>query len=411
MKILLIFLVATCYCQVHLNEKPYSFDHMIEKTLKSVDLPEINLKELEKQDNEEKFLKIPQRFGAPINVNISLGHFSSQNLKNGEKLYRLKFNTRGAYSTNLIFSKFKLPRGGKLWVFSNHQFLGAFTHLNNKEHMKFATGLLLGESFIIEYLEPRNSSTILQLNQVTHGYKKMFKNSSGKCNVNAVNEEWNDQIRSVAAIMTDDGTRFCSGAMINNMKKDKRQLFLTAAHCGGDTSTWVLLFNYDREDKLNHTASGLKTLSRSSKTDFILAEVEEKIPSDYKVFLSGFTAKEIPENRISTSIHHPSGDIKKISFSTHPLESGTYREKDTHWKVPKWTVGTTEPGSSGSPLFNYRKQIIGQLTGGSASCHNTDGYDIYGKISRSWSMESINDRLMDYLDADRQGIEIDGMEL
>mgnify|MGYP000502627315 CR=1 FL=1 len=40
----------------------------------------------------------------------------------------------------------------------------------------------------------------------------------------------------------------------------------------------------------------------------------------------------------------------------------------------------TEGGSSGSPLFNQNKQIVGTLSGGSSSCEKPNGAQKYVKI-------------------------------
>ncbi|MCA9297224.1 MAG: hypothetical protein KC983_11920, partial [Phycisphaerales bacterium] len=65
--------------------------------------------------------------------------------------------------------------------------------------------------------------------------------------------------------------------------------------------------------------------------------------------------------------------------------------------------GTTEPGSSGSPLYNQDHQIIGQLHGGFAACGNDDS-DWYGKFSVSWTGGgSSSTRLRDWLDPDSTG--------
>ena len=117
-------------------------------------------------------------------------------------------------------------------------------------------------------------------------------------------------------------------------------------------------------------------------------------------------------------IHHPSGDSKKISF----FYNGTllpvcwsecmYKEK-LHWQIPRWDQGTTEPGSSGSPLFNADKRIVGQLHGGSASCYNRNGYDVYGAIYASFlNPPKIKNRLATYLDPEGTGAKfLDGYGL
>jgi len=55
-----------------------------------------------------------------------------------------------------------------------------------------------------------------------------------------------------------------------------------------------------------------------------------------------------------------------------------------HWRV-EWSDGITATGSSGSPLFNINKQIIGFLTGGFSFCSDPDEPDYYGKFSKAFS--------------------------
>ena len=53
-------------------------------------------------------------------------------------------------------------------------------------------------------------------------------------------------------------------------------------------------------------------------------------------------------------------------------------------RVNDWDLGTTEPGSSGSPLFDPDHCIVGQLFGGFAACSN-DLEDWYGRFYVSWT--------------------------
>ena len=69
----------------------------------------------------------------------------------------------------------------------------------------------------------------------------------------------------------------------------------------------------------------------------------------------------------------------------------------THWRIDAWEDGTTEGGSSGSPLFNDDKQVIGQLHGGVASCFNNIN-DYYGRLALSF------DYIKEWLDPDSSGV-------
>ena len=220
--------------------------------------------------------------------------------------------------------------------------------------------------------------------------------------------------------------------MVNNVQEDGRQLFLTAYHCVGtsDTTDNLLLFNYqtprcnDTETQVtprSMTAHGLKKLVQWKQSDFSLLELQESIPSSYNVYLSGWTAdlESIPSRPVV--IHHPSADVKKISFHHGNCTQAcwgwcnvTRGDPADHWQVDRWSKGTTEPGSSGSPLFDGQtKRIVGQLHGGSASCSRKDGYDMFGKLTWSFDMNGDkNHTLKPVLDSAATGIRfVDGANL
>jgi hypothetical protein len=72
-----------------------------------------------------------------------------------------------------------------------------------------------------------------------------------------------------------------------------------------------------------------------------------------------------------------------------------------------WEIGTTESGSSGSPLFDENGRIIGQLYAGQSACigqSNNHDYDIYGRFGVSWDAGTTPEtRLLDWLDPINSG--------
>jgi len=116
-------------------------------------------------------------------------------------------------------------------------------------------------------------------------------------------------------------------------------------------------------------------------------------------------------------IHHPQGDVKKISIDNGPV-TAEYQNPiplDLHWlydeslpqafwRVIKWETGTTEGGSSGSPLFNQNQLIVGNLTGGQADCSNSVN-DYYSKFHMGWDYYSnYSKQLKHWLDPESTGI-------
>lgn len=198
--------------------------------------------------------------------------------------------------------------------------------------------------------------------------------------------------------MTDQLQKFCSAVMINNAKNDGRQFLMTANHCVfSDLSNSIAGFNFERlgcgpgapiSDV--QTAHGLKYIKQDATSDFALFEVIEAIPQSYNVYLAGWDARPIDTSITATyaGIHHPSGDVKKISLFTGVLQKTYWSEgpdNKFHIGIQRWTSGSTEPGSSGSPLFSPSGNLLGQLHGGASSCSNRDGTDIYGAFQYSFS--------------------------
>eukprot|EP01034_Spumella_vulgaris_P012058 gene12058-15340_t len=147
------------------------------------------------------------------------------------------------------------------------------------------------------------------------------------------------------------------------------------------------------------------TVSDVEHSDFLLVEFNAPIPSAYNVYYNGWDRNNTAAGS-GVGIHHPAGDIKKISTYTDALTNGNWTgtPSGSHWVVV-WSpttngTGVTEGGSSGSPIFNQNKRIVGDLSGGSSFCSSTDSPDLYGKFSYSWQTAggSNSQRLSPWLD-------------
>jgi hypothetical protein len=98
-------------------------------------------------------------------------------------------------------------------------------------------------------------------------------------------------------------------------------------------------------------------------------------------------------------IHHPGGDVKKISIEDDPPVKDGDR-----WRV-QWDAGITQGGSSGSPLYDPAGRLIGHLQSGSSACIFPDAPDFYGRLAPRWSL------LEPYLDPCGTGaLGIDGLD-
>ncbi|NOZ47236.1 MAG: T9SS type A sorting domain-containing protein [Chlorobi bacterium] len=416
--------------QISTHEKPVGYTNLQlnEKAIPIVTMQPVNVKQLLKEDEfDEATGDIPWRFGKDIDVSFNLNNSGQWiELANGDHLWRLNILSKGAYSINLIYDYFDIPEGAKLFIYNVNKTysIGAFTNKNIKPDKTFATGLVKGESIIVEYYEPKAvyGTGKISISKVIHAYKDFFSilnkgyGSSGSCNNNVncpVGDDWQNEKRSVVMILLSSNTRWCSGALINNAREDGTPYMLTANHCLGGENSWIIMFNYEspgcenQNGPTDQTIQYTTLLANNSSSDFALVQLSETPPSDYNVYYSGWSRVDTVSEH-STAIHHPSGDIKKISFDYNPSVSADYEPSpylaDSHWKIVDWDDGTTEPGSSGSPLFDQNHRIIGQLHGGWASCTSQTA-DFYGKVAMSWDRgANSSTRLKDWLDPENTGI-------
>jgi lysyl endopeptidase len=344
----------------------------------------------------------PWRFGYNNYTNLNTTNAGSWfDLPNGARLWIVRVKCEGALTVNLTFENTNIPTGNLLYAYNpNKDFiLGAFT----QEHIydgQLGTELIPGEEAIIEYyVAPKNNLGHVQVATVTHGYRtanefmqKAF-GSSGSCD----GLPWTQQ-RNSSVMLVSGGSGFCSGALINNTQNDGKPYVLTANHCYSNPATWVFRFNWQATDCVNpassptfQSLSGAVLRSRRTPSDFCLVEitgglVNGTVPLDYNPYFSGWdNSGAIPTSTVS--IHHPSGDIKKISFddAAPSISQGMgSSEANSTWTVEWDRNTTTEGGSSGSPLFDQNHRIIGQLWGGGASCQNLSAPDYYGRVANSW---------------------------
>ncbi|MEM7104423.1 MAG: T9SS type A sorting domain-containing protein [Bacteroidota bacterium] len=397
-------------------------------------MPSFDLNRLIEEDiAESRKGGVPPRFGHKMEVKISPKEYGTwEELPDGGRVWRLTVTSYGARSLNFLFSKFEMPRGGEFYLYNEDKSyqIGAFTMLNNKEDGVFATAPVKGESVTIEYYEPaysRKQGKIV-ISHVVHAYKNLFATAhenlekgfgdSGSCNNDVACSNtattcidpsiWGDQIRSVAMIVV-NGFRACTGAMINNAEYDGTPYFLSANHCGTNiNNTWVFVFNYDSpscsgpDGSLSDSVTGGALRANYGPSDVALFELSMPPPASYIAYYAGWNKSSTPPPN-SVGIHHPSGDVKKISFNCDALYRGDWPgpanvPNGDHWIVGQWEDGTTEGGSSGSPLFDENQLIVGQLHGGSASCGSIT-YDSYGGVFASWNGGgSPSSRLSDWLD-------------
>ncbi len=398
------------------------FGTMARHELPAFEVPDIDWDEVDRLEAEDNQQGLAPRFAVPFDVDITPDtHGFWEQVSESMIVWRLRVRCGNAISLNFGFDRYSMPEGGQLYIYDTQgkRSIRPFTSQDNASHGELWTPATVGNDVVLELTIPVKALEELDLhlrviNSGYRGFNDIFDSRSGACNVDVVcpdGDGWRGEIASVAVIST-GGSRFCTGFMVNNTANDETPYFMTADHCGissGNAASLVTFWNYETstcdgtpDGQLTDFQSGSFYRAGKTSSDFTLVELDSQPDPEWLVAFAGWDATGA-DAQWAVAIHHPSVDEKRISFEFDPTSTTSYLGNSspgdgTHVKVTDWDTGTTEPGSSGSPLFDQNHRVIGQLHGGYAACGN-DLADWYGKFSVSWTGSSSSNRLVDHLDS------------
>jgi lysyl endopeptidase len=425
---LLVCSLSLSWSQTKNLGQPYSFNPKVSITKKSILLPPVDNDKVKATFEEKSKLtgekNLQYGFVHEVKINFFESATKTKTLTK-HNLYQLLIESPKAISLNVIFDNFHLAEGTVMYLFSTDKkkYIGAYTSLNNNKSNQLGTDLIFNDNLVIEVLEPESNEnkSSLELGKIVHGFININDafdkalNDAGGCNIDVncpQGSGWEAQRNSVGMMVNNTGG-FCSGSLVNNTSGTIIPYFLTARHCGTNPGGWIFRFRW--ETPVGQTNCGLNinsgngpqdmninggiTRASYNPSDFHLIELNAIPNEEWGVRYAGWNHSGVPPTS-GAGIHHPSGDIKKISISSDEYTPTTYFGSTdlNHWRV-EWSEGVTEGGSSGSPIFDQDRRIVGQLHGGASFCGGEDLSDLYGMFSISWEGGGTPaSRLKDWLD-------------
>ncbi len=423
------------------------------------DVPKLLLSSVVTRDLAVKYRDNQNRFAEAIDVHVSPRREGKWEYDGQKAIWKIDIQSIGAISLNLGFSLFHLPPNTELTIksFSTQKIYGPFTPADNEIHNQLWTPIIPGDQLELKLVTTiaEKENIQLLLTQVNHGFVDFSRNGKiSPCHVDAVcgtndgfpiNDSYRDQINAVGRMMI-NGVSFCSGVLINNARRDNTPYFLSAEHCHvneENAPSVVVYWNFQNskcrntDDKDNvlpgdgnldiyNTGSIVRAAyalennpdGKAQGTDMLLLELDDPVNPDADVYFAGWNATQnIPKQEVA--IHHPQGLEKRISINLEPtLVSPLFNNERIapHFlEVQHWEYGITDPGSSGGPLFNEKKQVVGQLKSGHVTCDNSSqiNSDWFGWLFYSWNGGGAPENQLKYwLDPDQTGIlEMDGKPL
>lgn len=422
----LLFATNKVYAQLSIEGIPESFNLSLKNAtiIPSLELDSIHAEKLSKEDSD---FKIDNRYGVvqQLSVNIKDAGVKTDIPEKGT-LWQYEINSKEALSLGVFFKQYRLPEGARLFFYdpTKSYIQGAFSDLNNNSENQLPIADFPRKNLILEYFEPLSAKFPgeLIIGSVSQAYVNLDAVATTRIGINCPQgADWQDVKNSVCLMTFSDSKNsyYCTGALINNVKEDGTPYFLTANHCistDAEAGTLVTYFGYENSTCSSSDASKKKTLagatlkSANSYSDFSLLLLKEYPSSDYNAFYAGWNVGgDLPASGVA--IHHPEGTPKCIAIDNNTVKSYPYSTSwvdesgkvisttsaNTHWLVV-FSAGDTEAGSSGSPLFDQDKRVVGQLHGGG------DSESLYGKLSLSWNYSSTyTKQLAHWLDPDNTG--------
>jgi len=339
-----------------------------------------------------------------------------------------------------VFEEFALPPHSRLFVYDKQgkSVLGAYTYQNNNDSGNFMSDLISGREILIEYVVeseripkavPFNVKAIYQSLYSLETISASMEIDTGfmaarPCHPNANCPEGDlldNQKRSICRILMvlEEGLVYCSGTLMNNTLEDQRPFILSALHCQDYFTPihelWRFDFNFLAVNCESPTDSpsfdriiGCRQLAAHRDSDLLLVELNFTVPSSFDVYYAGWNRETDYVPQPAFHLHHPLGDIMKISVDENDLrihndqirwDNGTRTPSMHHYRC-ELDVGAHQIGSSGGPLLDDAGRVVGQLHGGTVdSLDCSSNRSFFGRLSRSWTGGGDPDsRLSDWLD-------------
>ena len=340
-------------------------------------------------------------------------------LDSGGWLWLMRIRAPGAVALRVRIEPWTPPLGAELLLFAPRDpantARGPFTATDPHNPSRFWTPTIYSSELYIEYYLPSGvdrhaAESQLRITGILNQYLDPYSALQRElgCHLDAMcYPAWTDEAAGVgglASIGVDlPGGFFCTGALLNRIPSDLARIFMTATHCGvtdANADTTEVTWFWQRAscggtipnpDLLPMTV-GSTVLAQDVTTDWTLVALTSGIPGG--LLWEGWDANAWGNGDSATGIHHPDGSWKRISFGSK-TGNGGFRPNPEGGVLcisgDSYTVnypegdGLTEPGSSGSPIFDSSARVRGTLSCAFSNCSSSNN-SYYGRLDQFFSL-------------------------
>jgi Trypsin-like peptidase domain len=329
----------------------------------------------------------------------------------GSQIIVLIIKSSGASGIGVHFRNFALAGGEEVYVYGlapDSIVFGPFRDKGPWGSGEFWSGTLAGDTAIIEfYTRTGENGKAFEIFEVSHIFPELDLRLrsdqpdvlncelDASCYPNSLNN-------AVGRILFNDNGHqaVCTGILLNDLAQDQIPYFLTANHCVSTQAVaqTVEVFWFYQTTSCNsgilrsdwvQQVGGANLLATQSSNDFSLLRLVNNAPVG--AWFSGWTSDIQSTGTAVFGLHHPDGftppavdsylrEAHGIITSTNAACLGLVNGYRTDW-----TSGTTEPGSSGSGLWNSSGYLVGVLSCGPSPPTCSSPYSSFSKFANFYS--------------------------
>lgn len=394
--------------------------------LQPVVIPPANVRGLEEEDarafdNGPAPYRIGVKLVAPGGAITSEADGLWDVLADGTQTWTVRIEVPTALGTSLEFENLDLPAGSALLIRGEDGTVQAWEGRGPNSNGYLQTPIVTGPWAEVQYVAPAGvqGAPGIMISSVSHLYRLGSILPQGEeearegdervdlaCHEDVMCHTPDTIARDSVGAMFFSGGFVCSGGLLADQDPNtSKGWFLTANHClstQGAVNSLTVYWKYQKAGCAGATpninllprSTGGTLVATSSQTDFTFI----RLASDpyYPVHAAGSPTfagwtTTVPSNGSAVQgIHHPNFEYKRYSEGNTTLSGQICGGLSTSFfYYGDWTLGATEGGSSGSPLFNSSWQVIGQLFGACYSatpgCNNPSQWNwVYGRFNQTY---------------------------
>jgi hypothetical protein len=365
---------------------------------------------LEPLDIRSVTMNAPNQIGVNRSVAVSPKTRAQKFVNpNGSQIIVIIIKSSGASGIGVHFRNFALAAGDEVYVYgpaADSIVFGPYTNKGPWGSDEFWSGTVVGDTAVIEfYTRTDEKKKGFEIFEVSHIFPELdWRLRSDQpdvlnCEVDA--SCYGDIQKNAVGriIFNDNGWYLCTGTLLNDVAQDHIPYFLTANHCVPTQAVaqTVEVYWFYQTTSCNsgvlrnwiHSPPGANLLATQPSNDFALLRLLNNAPAG--ALFSAWTTGVQSTGTGVFGLHHPGGDLPPDLPSYLRRAGGTITSTNANcadsglqngYKAD-WTSGTTEPGSSGSGLWNSNGYLVGVLSCGPfpATCNSPDaGYSKFANF-------------------------------